>query len=550
MAFASLNARDVTVVRGRLTTLESIDLALVSRHRVGVVGPNGVGKTTLLRVLAGEIRPDMGVVTTMPPDATVGYLPQERSRLNGETVRDYLVRRTGVGAASAELDTATAALAGTDPDAGDRYSVALDRWMNLGGTDLEARIGEAWASLGLSATLIDQPTASLSGGEAARAGLAALILSRYDVYLLDEPTNDLDTDGLAVLERWIEGLSAPVALVSHDRAFLDTIVTDVFELDEFSHRGTLYAGGWATYQAERQVARRRAEEAFEVYDTKRAGLASRAQREREWATQGLSKAKKKPTDNDKNIKAFKINQTEQLAGKAARTEKAMERLEVVDSPRKSWDLHLTFAEAPRSGAIVARLDRAVVERGSFTLGPVDLLIGFGERVAIVGTNGSGKTTLVDALVGRAELTSGERHLGPSVVVGEIEQARGQLTGADSLLTAFMSATGMKVVSDARTLLAKFGIVAAHVDRPTSSLSPGERTRAVLALLMARGANCLILDEPTNHLDLPAIEQLEQALDTFGGTVLLITHDRQLLDHVHLDRMIRLKNGQIVLDTAI
>jgi len=188
----------------------------------------------------------------------------------------------------------------------------------------------------------------------------------------------------------------------------------------------------------------------------------------------------------------------------------------------------------------------VVRRPSFTLGPIDVEIGGGQRVALVGANGSGKTTLLNVLLGRQPLDSGERWQGPGVVVGELEQVRGQLRDSASLLEAFMKATGM-TVPDARTLLAKFGLVADHVTRPTGSLSPGERTRAVLGLLMVNGSNCLVLDEPTNHLDLPAIEQLEQALDTFPGTVLLVTHDRSMLDRTRITRTIRLAAGQVVGD---
>ena len=275
-------------------------------------------------------------------------------------------------------------------------------------------------------------------------------------------------------------------------------------------------------------------------------MLSRAQREREWASQGLSRAKKKPDDNDKNIKSFKINQSEQLAGKAARTEKAMERLEVVEEPREAWQLRLTFGETARSGDVVVRLTHAVVRNSGFELGPIDLTIGAGERVAIVGHNGSGKSTLIDAILGRRPLDEGERWFGPGVVVGELEQRREQLADDDTVLDAFMRATGM-TVPDARTLLAKFGIGANEVGRPTASLSPGERTRTVLALLMANGTNCLVLDEPTNHLDLPAIEQLEIALDAFQGTVLLVTHDRDLLEHVRLTRRVRLEAGRVVED---
>jgi len=185
-----------------------------------------------------------------------------------------------------------------------------------------------------------------------------------------------------------------------------------------------------------------------------------------------------------------------------------------------------------------------VERGDFRLGPIDLLVEYGERIALVGHNGAGKSTLIDLIVGRAEPTAGTAQLGGGVKVGEIEQVRSQLHGAATLVRSFVDATGM-TVPDARTLLAKFGLVGAHVERPTANLSPGERTRAALALLMANGANLLVLDEPTNHLDLPAIEQLEQALDTFPGTVLLVTHDRALLERTRVTRTIRMERGQVL-----
>ncbi len=544
-AAAPLRARDVTVVRGPATVLDGIDLVVATGHRVGVVGPNGVGKTTLLRALAGEIPIDAGRVERTPTTATVGYLPQEPARSTTETVLEVLARRTGVAAATVELDAATAAMAADEGGSGDRYSAALDRWLALGSADFDARVGQVWAELGLSERLWAQPTASLSGGEAARTGLAALLLARFDVFLLDEPTNDLDLDGLDRLERWLDGLAAAVVLVSHDRTFLARTVTHVLELDEFTHRGRLFAGGWQAYLDEREAARRAAWERFESYDTQRRSLQRRAQREREWASQGLARVRR--TDEpDKNIRAFKIDQTEQLAGRAARTERAIDRLDVVDKPREPWQLRLAVASPGRSGQIVSRLDGVVVDRGSFRLGPVDLTITAGERVALLGANGSGKTTLLDAALGRATPAAGRVTLGPSVVVGEVEQARDHLADGPSLLRGFQDATGMDA-ADARTLLAKFGLVADHVTRPAATLSPGERTRATLALLMANGANVLVLDEPTNHLDLPAIEQLEAALDGFDGTVLLVTHDRSLLERVRLTRTIELVAGRVVRD---
>ncbi len=250
-----------------------------------------------------------------------------------------------------------------------------------------------------------------------------------------------------------------------------------------------------------------------------------------------------PDDGDKHIKRRRVASSQKRAGDAHRTERAMERLAPVAKPWEGWDLRLEIADAGRSGEVVARLDGAVVERGDFRLGPVDLEVARGERIAVVGPNGGGKTTLLDAALGRVELTAGTRWMGPGVVVGELDQARRRLAPDRALVDAFTAASGL-LVADARTLLAKFGLGANEVHRRLASLSPGERTRAVLALLAARGVNTLVLDEPTNHLDLPAIEQLEQAVDGFEGTLLLVTHDRALLEAVEIDRVIDVVDGVV------
>jgi ATPase subunit of ABC transporter with duplicated ATPase domains len=311
----------------------------------------------------------------------------------------------------------------------------------------------------------------------------------------------------------------------------------VLELDEHTRQGRLYGGGWAGYLAERAADRSHAEEAYAVYQSQRSDLTQRAQRERQWATTGVSKEKKNPRDNDKAQRDFRVNRTEKLASRARRTERALDALDVVEKPWEGWDLRFSINQATRSGAVVARLEDAVLERGDFVLGPLTLDVAWADRVALVGPNGSGKTTLVEALLGRLPLTAGTRHLGPSVVVGELGQDRRVLAeGAASVVDAFVAATG-SAVSSARSQLAKFGLGAATALRPPSSLSPGERTRAELAAFAAKGVNFLVLDEPTNHLDLPAIEQLESALEGYEGTLLLVSHDRRLLEAVTVTRRI-------------
>jgi ATPase subunit of ABC transporter with duplicated ATPase domains len=545
------------------TLFDGLDLTVAPGDVVGVVGANGAGKSTLLGILGGAIPPLAGTVSLAPTDAFVGWLPQEHERVEGESIAQYVSRRTGCTEASARLDAAAAALA--DPDAAgasvaaEEYSIALERWLASGAADLEERLPAVLAELGLVvgsgpeahpataggvAVTADSLMTELSGGQAARVGLAALICSRFDLVLLDEPTNDLDLDGLARLEAFVTGLRGGVVLVSHDREFLARTVTKVLELDLAQHSNRVYGGGYDAYLEERETVRRHAREDYEEFEAKKSDLVARARVQREWSSQGVRNAMRKSPDNDKIRRKAAAESSEKQAQKVRQMESRIARLEEVDEPRKEWKLEFTIGRAPRSSAVVATLDAASVTRGDFTLGPVALQVSAGDRIGITGPNGAGKSTLLALLLGRIAPDTGRASLGSSVAIGEIDQARSQLAGAGPLADAFEALVPELASGEVRTLLAKFGLKADHVLRPVDALSPGERTRAGLALLQARGVNVLVLDEPTNHLDLPAIEQLEQALESYEGTLLLVTHDRRMLEQVNLDRRISVDGGRV------
>ena len=559
---ATIQAVGVGAGFGDRELFSGVDLVVAPGDLIGLVGPNGAGKSTLLRVLAGVRTPETGRVTVSPNDAQLGLLTQEPDR-GEETIRAQLERRTGVAAALQEMDAAALALADAAELADERrsaradarYAHALETWLHLGGADLDERLEEVADRLGLSVDL-DRATSSLSGGQAARVGLAALLLSRYDAYLLDEPTNDLDVDGLDQLEDFVLGLDAPVVLVSHDREFLSRTVTSVIEIDRSLQRVATYSGGYDAYLQERSITRRHAREVYEQYAARRAQLQERARMQRAWMDKGVRTANSRAArrgEKDKFIRHHNVATSEKQAAKARQTDRMIERLTVVEEPRKEWQLQFSIAAAPRSGDVVATARGALVRRGDFTLGPVYLQLDLRDRVAITGPNGSGKTTLLGLLLGRIAPDAGSSSLGSRVLVGEVDQARAALehprvgsTAEDggSLTRVFAAELPSFSDADVRTLLAKFGLAGDHVNRPFATLSPGERTRAALALLQARGVNLLVLDEPTNHLDLPAIEQLEQALDTFDGTILLVTHDRRMLETVRLTRRWHVENGRV------
>ncbi|PQZ53511.1 MULTISPECIES: ABC-F family ATP-binding cassette domain-containing protein [unclassified Microbacterium] len=546
---AAVTAHGLTVGNGQTQLFAGLDLSAHDREVVGVIGPNGAGKSTLLRVLAGEVPPSSGSISYSRRNARIGYFAQSADWSADESIEDYLARRTGVDVARHDLETAAAAL-GTDViGAADRYEDALDRFLASGASDFESRIGPALSAVRMEGRHAEHMS-ELSGGEGSRIRLASLMLSRFDLFLLDEPTNDLDLAGLTLLEAFIAGSTSAIVLVSHDRELLSRVVDRVVEIDSGQDEVNVYGGGYDAFLHERGHRRAQRREAFESYTRTKDDLLARARTQRDWVNQGLRRQRTSSQSTDKMARRAAVEGTEKQAHKARIAEQKVERLEVVEEPRKEWSLQFSIAAGLRPPTVLATLDDVVVTRElGFTLGPIRAEIRRGDRIAVVGENGSGKSTLFDALRGSVVPTSGRVSFGTGLSVGVIDQRRQTLPEELDLVSAVSQTLPGLEAREVRTLLAKFQLGPEDIRRRTGELSLGERTRAAMAVLQAMGVNLLLLDEPTNHLDLEAIEQLEAALDAYDGTMLVVTHDRRMLEAVSFTRRWVLDGG-LLMESAL
>jgi ATPase subunit of ABC transporter with duplicated ATPase domains len=366
-----LDARRITRHHGARTLLDAIDLRVDAGSRIALVGPNGSGKSTLLRILAGLEPPDTGTVDV---HGTVGYLPQLASENGGEaTVRATILERIGVAPAARRLDALAGALAGGDLDVVDRHAAALDRWLALGGDDADARLAAAASDLGLGAELLDRPLGSLSGGQAARAGLAALRTARFDVVLLDEPTNHLDADGLRRLAALLRERAGGVVLVSHDRALLAEAANQLVELDPRTGAAAHYGGGWDAYERERHAGRRRAAEAYDRAVTRRRQLEEAEREVRRRAQASVNRAQRAPRDGDKHTVEWVRSRAEGMGSRARVIAGRAARVDVPDKPWEDGPLRLELTAAERRSGFVVALEGARLRRGAFVVGPLDLL---------------------------------------------------------------------------------------------------------------------------------------------------------------------------------
>jgi len=518
-----LHLVDVHLSYGPHEVLRGVDLQLNAGARVGLVGPNGTGKTSLLRVATGELIPDHGEVRAQR-SVNIRLLRQERA-FGGHTGTPVTVLEFALRARQDLVDLerrlhvlqARVAEHHDDAEALKELGAVTDRFEHEGGYALRARAQSVLQGLGLPREKWEQPAASLSGGEAGRLELASILIQQPDLLLLDEPTNHLDMAATEFLEGWLREFKGAVLLVSHDRAFLDNAVNQIAEMrnGKIEH----YTGGYSAYAVERELRAARRLKAFELQQDfiKKTEL---------WIAANIVSA----------TSTMKAKSRRKMLGR-------LDRVEAPDSVRKV--AKLAFPGGMRTVEVVLQAKGLTHGFGDRTLfSGLDLILRRGEKVGVAGPNGAGKSTLGRILAGRIEQRAGEVMLGRKVEMLYYDQGQADLPTTGTAFSMVRDAHRLATNEELRGHLARFGFSGAESEKEVKSMSGGERARLQLALATLSPANFLILDEPTNHLDLDTREALEDALESFEGTVLIISHDRYLLDAI-TDRTIIVADGKVI-----
>ncbi len=532
---SSLSVHDLVLERHGVELARDINFDLADGQRMAVVGPNGCGKSTLLGVVAEALPVESGSLDLH--GNSVGVLDQMPGLGQSESISSWISDRVGVTAATEKMEKAASALTISDSaETAEVYDKALKSWLTLGGTDLEERLERILAEMHLEVPL-EQRVGELSGGQRAKVGLAAILLSRFDVLCVDEPTNNLDEDSLVWLEEFLLRRKGPLLVVSHDRVLLTEISTHVLEFDPALERVQMFSGGYDAWRSERQRDLDAAQGDFDEYQSQRQELKSQADRVRRSAARGISTAKRKKSKGenpDHRVYGANLEGATANASKARDLERRANKLEEKREPRKQWQLRIAFPVADTDPRVLVTAASATVIRGSRHIGPLSCTIGHGDRIAVSGPNGSGKSTIVKMLSGELPPDSGEISIPHPELVAVLDQDR-QLPTADNLFAAAESMIPDLASAELRSLLAKFGLGRDDLSKTPDVLSWGERTRLILATITQQPTRLLILDEPTNHLDLLAVEQIESALAEYQGAMIVVTHDRQLQQMLSFDR---------------
>ena len=523
----SITVSNATLILGAHTIFRDLSWEVQHDQKIGLIGPNGAGKSSLLKLITGEHSPEKGGAVIKARGVTLGYLPQHP---------EFDPDRTAISLALegnprvAEVDSELARLEAKlgDPDVYndpkalertlDAQHILLEEFEALGGQNYDSRVRELLRGLGLPQTDFDKPIRALSGGQKKLIGLARLLLAKPSVLLLDEPDNHLDMPGKAYLEKLINDYQGAVVIISHDRYMLDACVTHIAEIED--GQITTFIGNYTEFIVDKEERLARQEELYQIQQREIGRLEMALKRYKQWVV-----------FNDK------------FATRIHNMEARIERIDKIDRPildRRRMGLELNGWRG--SNKVLELIDVTKAFSHRTVLADINFLIRHGERVGLIGANGAGKSVLLRLILGREQPTRGEIKIGPSVKVGYYAQEHDTLDFNQTLIDAVRLAGNMSE-SNAVSLLIRYLFSYQQATQKIGSLSGGERSRLQLALLVLSGANFLLLDEPTNNLDIASAEVLENALNDFNGTVLVISHDRYFLDRT-VSRIYALEDGTI------
>jgi len=534
MTYEVLKMTNITHHFGAKCILEDATLSLNRGDRAALVGENGAGKTTLAHIILGDLTPDNGAIA-FSPEAEIGYLPQEVVTDEAITVHEYIQVATGklhqlaeqIQHLEEQLETATAEV----DQLLDQYGTLQAEFQRRGGYDLNYRIEQIFNGLAISYIDQDRALMSLSGGERTRVAITALLLSEPDLLILDEPTNHLDFAGLNWLENFLKSYPNALLLISHDRAFINTIVNQVIELSPTSHQLTIYVGDYDAYQQQREQQFQREYDAFveQYHEMKRLQQLAKQQ------AHGRSHTGKMPTE-DKLLRNAMIATGEKTQSKNIRDAKQrLAQLEAnkLENPTRNWRIEFNFEPQPLTSTEPLRLENLGKQFGEHILfNGLDAVLRKGERAVLVSPNGAGKSTLLQIIMGLQTSDSGDITISQSVKMGYLDQDSLLLDDEQTVLESYANFTDGDE-NEPLTALHRSGLFASPqlAKQHIGDLSIGQRRKLAIAQLIASQANVLLLDEPTNHLDFASMEALENALLNFDGAVLAVSHDRRFIEQV-------------------
>lgn len=533
-----LTAKNISAGYGGSVIIDDVSLTLRKGEKVALVGPNGSGKSTLLKALAGKLDLDSGTITN-DEKSRIGYLPQIVEIISDETVASYIKRVNGIKAIEDRMELLAEKL--TDPKALMEYSGLQEQYLAIDGYNFDHRLLLILRGLGLEKMLYEHKISNLSGGQKSKVALAALLISKPDILLLDEPTNNLDLPSIIWLETFLNQTNEGCLIISHDRDFIDRIVSRVIVVDPQTRTTTEHTGSYTDYIERTEKAKIRQTELYGIQQREVKQMQDAIDKKKQWANKG---ARQQTNDNDKYLRGYQRDRSSRISKNAKALEKQVERMQTIEKPREEKTLTIPLNATMDSAKHSIVIDDLVAgyENG-FQIGPITMQFTFGSRTAIIGSNGSGKTTLLRIITRELSPISGTISIGPSLIIGSITQDLINLPQTKTILD-FLTENPIIEKNLAYNMLHRFGFSADKAKTKIQLLSPGEQMRLLIALYSLLSVNALILDEPTNHLDLEALTALESLLEQYEGTVVLVSHDRHFLEMFNPDQILMVEHGNI------